>query len=132
MMHIDEIRKKYNNGEYTYKADIPKKVWDDHIFDEELSVKRNRELAKEHNDRVTELQAEARKKQNMLDWQLTADVINYITENYSLNEAQAIKVERFVYQEHHDCMCDYFSSIDTYASFASDLINMEDKKYGSK
>ncbi len=125
-MDISEIREKYNNGGYTYKADIPNKVCDDHIFDEELSVKRNREMAKEHNDNVDRLKAEARKQQNLLYWQLTADVINYIVENYYLNEVQARKVERFVYQEHHAFMCDYFSYIDTYASFVSDIINMED------
>ena len=125
-MDISEIREKYDNGDYTYKADIPKKVGNDHIFDEELSVRRNRELAQEHNKKVAELRAEAQKKQNLLDWQLTADVINYITENYYLNEVQARKVERFVYQEHHSSMCDYFSYIDTYAIFVSDIINMED------
>jgi hypothetical protein len=55
-MDISEIRAKYDAGGYTYKIDIPKKVWDDHIFDEELSVRRNRELAKEHNDNVVEQQ----------------------------------------------------------------------------
>ena len=125
-MDITEIRQKYDSGYYTYKADIPKKVWDDHVFDEELSVKRNREMAIERNKKVDELQAEAKKKQNLLHWQLTEDVIGYITENYYLNEVQARKVERFVYQEHHSFMCDYFSYIDTYASFASDLINLED------
>lgn len=124
-MDINEIRAKYDAGDYTYKSDIPKKVWDDHIFDEDLSVKRNRELAKEHNENVERLWKEAQKKQNILHWQLTEDVIKYITENYPLNEVQARKVERFVYQEHHSFMCDYFSYIDTYASFASDLINLE-------
>lgn len=125
-MDIIEIRQKYDSGYYTYKADIPKNVCDDYVFDEELSVKRNREMAIEHNKKVAELQAEAQKKQNLLHWQLTEDVIGYITENYYLNEVQARKVERFVYQEHHSFMCDYFSYIDTYASFASDLINLED------
>ena len=125
-MYISEIRQKYDNGDYTYKADIPKKVWDGHIFDEELSVRRNREMAIEHNKKVDELQAEAQKKQNLLHWQLTDDVIKYITDNYYLSEPQARAVERFVYQEHHSFMCDYFSYIDTYASFASDLINLED------
>lgn len=122
-MDINEIRKKYDNGGYTYNADIPKKVRDDYIFDEELSIKRNRELIKEHNQKVDELIAEAQKQQNLLHWQLTEDVINYIAENYYLNEVQARKVERFVYQEHHSFMCDYFSYIDTFAEFAETLIN---------
>lgn len=121
-MDINEIREKWNNGGYTYKADIPKKVSEDHVFDEELSVKRNRELVIEHNQRVDELRAEAQRQQNLLHWQLTDDVINYIITNYELNPVQARKVERFVYQEHHSFMCDYFSYIDTYAGFASELM----------
>ena len=121
-MDISEIREKYNNGGYTYKVDIPKKVKPDHVFDEELSVKRNRELVEEHNQKVDELRAEAQRQQNLLHWQLTDDVINYIITNYELNPVQARKVERFVYQEHHSFMCDYFSYIDTYAGFASELM----------
>lgn len=124
-MDISEISKKWDAGGYTHNADIPRKVKDDYIFDEELSVKKNRELVKEHNRKVDELRAEAQKQQNLLYWQLTDDVINYITENYYLNEAQARKVERFAYQEHHSFMCDYFSYIDTYASFAMELLNLE-------
>ena len=121
-MDIYKIHEKYDKGDYTYKVDIPKKVWDDHIFDEELSVKRNREMAKEHNQRVDELRAEAQKQQNLLHWQLTSDIINYIQENYNLNELQARTVERFVYQEYHSSMYDYFSYIDTLADLAFQLL----------
>jgi hypothetical protein len=124
-MYISEIRKKWDNGDYTYKTVIPKKVPEDHVFDEELSVRRNRELAKEHNQKVIELRTELQKQQNLLHQQLTDDVVKYIQENYNLNESQARKVERFVYQEYHSYMSDYFCYIDTFAEFASDLINME-------
>lgn len=125
-MDIYKIHEKYDNGDYTYKADIPKKVWDDYIFDEELSVKRNREMAREHNQRVDELRTEAQKQQNLLHWQLTADVINYIQENYNLNEVQVRTVERFVYQEYHSSMYDYFANIDAYAEFACKILGLED------
>ena len=122
-MYINEIRKKYNNGDYTYNVGIPEKVQDDYIFDEELSIKRNKELIKEHNQKVDELRAEAYKQQNLLYWQLTEDIVSYIVENYYLNEVQARKVECFFYQEYHSFMCDYFSKIDTFAEFAETLIN---------
>ena len=125
-MDITEIREKWNNGDYTYKADIPKKVWDNHVFDADLSINRNRELAKEHNQKVDELRAEAQKQQNILHEQLTHDVVKYIQENYNLNKLQAREVERFVYEEHHSYMCDYFSYIDTFASFAHDVVNCEE------
>lgn len=125
-MNITEIREKYDNGDYTYKADIPKKVWDDHIFDEELSVKRNRELAIEHNQKVNELRIEARNKQLELDQQFTADIVGYIQEEYGFNEFQAREIEHFVYEEHHSCMYDYFIYIDTFADWAYKLRSLED------
>lgn len=126
-MDINEIREKWDNGDYTHKVDIPKKVWDNHIFDADLSVNRNREMAKEHNQKVDELRAEAQKQQNLLYEQLTCDVVKYIQENYNLNKLQARAVERFVYEEHHSYMCDYFSYIDTFAGFAHDIVNCEEE-----
>ena len=125
-MDISEIREKWETGYYTYKTDIPKKVSDDHIFDEDLSVRRNRELVKEHNDRVDSLKELANKIQGELNLQFSFDVEEYIRNTYGLNEAQARKVESFVYREHHAFMCDYFSYIDTYAEFASDIISAEE------
>lgn len=126
-MNIAEICKKYDKGDYTYKSPvILNKVSDNHVFDENLSVKRNRELAIEHNKHVDEMHAEAQKKQNMLYWQLTDAVIKYIVENYTLTEVQARQVERFVYSEHHAFMHDYFSYIDTYAAFAEELLTVKE------
>lgn len=125
-MDINEIRKKYDEGGYTFKMDIPKKVWDQHIFDEELSVKRNRELAAEHNAEVERLTKYRNKRQLELDKQLRYDVIKYIMDYYDLTETQADIVESFVMQEHHAFMCDYFSYIDTYADFAFRLLPVKE------
>jgi hypothetical protein len=120
-LDIDEIRVNYNKGVYTYKVDIPKKVKPDHVFDEELSVKRNRELAQEHNDNVDQMQRDKNRKQIELDRQLRSDVAKYIMDNYGLTEKQAYRVESFTYQEKHSFMSDYFDYIDTFADFASML-----------
>lgn len=121
-LDIDEIRVNYNNGVYTYKADIPKKVKPDHVFDEELSVKRNRELAQEHNDNVDRLQRDKNRIQRELNERLTYDVVVYMMENYDLTEQQAKIVENFVYQHYHSSMSDYFGYIDTFADFAFMLV----------
>jgi hypothetical protein len=130
MMHIDEIRNSYNRGEYTYKVDIPKKVKPDHIFDEELSVRRNRELAQEHNDNVDQMQRDKRKKQAELDEQFTNDVVECIMAYYSLTEKQARLVENFVYKEHHAFMSDYFGYIDILADFAFMLLEPKEETNG--
>lgn len=121
-LDIDEIRVNYDKGAYTYKVDIPAKVKPDHVFDEELSVKRNRELAQEHNDNVDQMWRDKNRLQGELNQRLTDDVVAYIMENYGLTEHQAKLVENFVYQHHHSFMCDYFGYIDTYADFAFMLV----------
>lgn len=122
-LDINEIRVNYNNGVYTYKADIPNKVKPDHVFDEELSVKRNRELVQEHNDNVDRLWRYKTKIQSELNERLTYDVVIYLVESYGFTECQAKIIENFVYQQYHSSMSDYFGYIDTFANFADDLIN---------
>ena len=122
-LDIDEIRVNYDKGVYTYKIDIPKKVKPDHVFDEELSVKRNRELAQEHNDNVDRQWQYKNRVQRELNERLTYDVVVYMMENYDLTEQQAKIVENFVYQHHHSSMSDYFGYIDTYADFAFMLVD---------
>ena len=121
-MDISEIRKKYDNGDYAYKVDIPKKVKPDHVFDDELSVKRNRELVREHNESVDRLWQYKNKIQGELNERLTYDVVVYMMENYDLTECQAKIVENFVYQHYHSSMSDYFCYIDTIADLAFQLL----------
>ena len=126
-LDINEIRVNYNNGVYTYKADIPKKVKPDHVFDEELSVKRNRELAQEHNDNVDRLCRYKIRIQSELNERLTYDVVVYMMENYGLTERQAKIIENFVYQHYHSSMSDYFGYIDTFADFAFQLLPVKEE-----
>jgi hypothetical protein len=92
------------------------------VFDEELSVKRNREMAEEHNQKVEDMKKEKQNRQNELNWQLTKDVVAYIVDSYDISEEQAYIVERFVYVEKHSAMCDYFSSIDGVAEMVEEVI----------
>ena len=127
-LHIDEIRELYNKGHYTYKDKInqdKKRLPEDYVFDENLSVKRNREMVQEHNDEVERFKRIKQVKQADLNRQLTEDVVAYIKENYNLTEVQARLVEMFTDQEKHSFMCDYFSYIDTFAEFADDIANIK-------
>lgn len=133
-LHIDDIRENYDTGRYSvgynYPGEFPeeamKKLPIDYVFDEDLSVKRNREMVIEHNDKVEHLRARKRSLQADLDRKLTEDVVKYIEENYDLTLAQARIVEMWVYREKHSFMCDYFSYIDTFAEFADDVINIKE------
>ena len=125
-MDIEEIRNKYYKGDYKYTVDIPAKVPLYHVFDEELSVRRNRELAEEHNAKVDAIVAERFEKQQALDTQFTKDVVEYLVNTCELSLRQARVLESFTYQEHHAFMSDYFSYIDIYADLAKELLTCEE------
>lgn len=123
-MDISEIRERYDNGYYRCKIEVPFTVSTDHVFDENLSVKRNREMAAEHNLKVKDMIKEKKNKQAELYHQLTNDVVTYIVDSYDLNEEQARIIERFVYAEKHSSMCDYFSYIDDIAYMVEDIVRV--------
>jgi hypothetical protein len=129
-LHISDIRELYEKGHYTYKYNITdvniKRLPEDYVFDEDLSVRRNRELVAEHNKKIDDYHKNKRERQAELDKKLTNDVVEYIKEYYELTDKQARIVESWVYREKHAFMCDYFSYIDTFAEFADDLINYAD------
>lgn len=123
-MDISEIRDRYNHGYYECHMDIPLKLKDNHVFDENLSVKRNREMVAEHNRNVECMKKEKADTQNELYEQFTNDVVKYIVDSYDMSEEQARIVERFVYEEKHSFMCDYFSWIDEVAYMVEDVVRV--------
>ena len=119
-MELYEIEEKYKNGGYTCDMKIPNKVKDNHVFDEDLSVRRNREMAKEHNQMVTDMMAMRSKKQAELNMEFITDVIDYMVSSYNLNRNQAMTVERFVKQNFEE---DYFECIDSVAHLVEECID---------
>ena len=121
-MDINEIQDAYWNGDYNYKMQIPELVSYLHIFDENLSVKRNREMAMEHNQMVYAMQKEKQIKSNELHCKLASDVAEYIANTYDMNEDQARIVERYVYNREHSFMSDYFAAIDEVAEMVESVL----------
>lgn len=121
-MDISEIRERYNSGYYNCKMEIPTKVKESHVFDENLSVKRNREMIAEHNQKVEDMKKEKMYRQANLYRQLTDDIVTYIVDSYDMSEAQARIVERYVYNAHHSFMNDYFIFIDEIACMVEDVL----------
>ena len=121
-MDINEIRRRYNDGYYNCQMEVPKMVAESHIFDENFSVKRNREMVIEYNQAAKSLKEEKNRKQAELYQQLTNDVIEYIVDNYGMNKEQACIIERYVYEEHHAFMCEYFVYIDEVAGVVENIL----------
>lgn len=93
------------------------------VFDEDLSVKKNRELVQDHNNQVRDKKKEYRQFAEKLFRQLRDDVIEYIMSTYSFSKVRAQKIEEFVYASKHSYMYDYFLYIDEIADLCYDLID---------
>lgn len=124
-MDIQDIRKKYNNGDYSCNMSVPQSVKENHVFDENLSVKQNREMVREHNEMVIAKRRERDEKNNELHLRMRNDVIQYIVHTYGLSREQASIIESYVYTEKHAFMCDYFSYIDDIAEIVEQVIRSE-------
>ena len=122
-MDISEIRAAWDAGEYYVKMEVPQKVAVDHVFDVDLSVRRNREMAEEWNANVKRLQDEKWAKQAELSRKLTEDVVQYLMGTYDFTRKQAERVQSYVYTEKHSFMGDYFSAIDDIADMVRDVLD---------
>ena len=122
-MDLDSIRRAWDAGAYYVKMDIPNKVREGYVFDEDLSVKRNREMVEEHNANVERLTQEKWRKQAELSKKLTEDVVQYLMGAYEFTRKQAELVQSYVYTEKHSYMGDYFSALDAIASMVSDVLD---------
>ena len=116
---ISEIRQDYRDGKFSYHEDVAAKVPADHVWDENKTVKENREMTEAHNKQVDEGKKRVRDKQNALFAEMREAVVRYIMDTSDLPHDLASKVESFVYAEHHSYMEDYFSSINEMADFAN-------------
>lgn len=121
-MDILKIREKWESGEYHHNIVYGIKLKSDHIFDENLSVKRNRELVEEYNANVDALRKEATSKQAELSRKLKHDVCCFITEYYNLDYEAAEKIEAFCSVEYHSNMYSYFDYIPAIADLVDSIV----------
>lgn len=124
---IEVIRADYEMGKYSYVDSTPRmsKVLENHVFDENLSVKENREMAVKHNQEVVEQSKRRMREQALLDSQFTQDIVGYLVGAYHFSQDVAKKVEGFVYTEHHSSMYDYFNYIDEIADLVSECMSLK-------
>lgn len=123
-MSLQEIRDAYNRHEYQYDIKIPPVLADSYVFDENLTIKENKQKIQEHNANVEAMKKEKRDKNAELSRKLTNDVIEYLIGEYGFTRKQAEKVQNYVYIEKHAFMCDYFASIDDIATFVCEVLEI--------
>ena len=121
---IQTIRQDWDDGKYHVPEEMyvhEKKLPDDYIFDEDLSVKQNREMVHNYNNSIDIRKKAYRDEANRLSRQLTEDVINYLMDEYGFIRKQAEKIESRAYEKYHSCMSDYFSGVDDLAEFIIEI-----------
>lgn len=126
MMIVQDMREKYNAGGYNPPERVVEKLLpENHVFDEEQSVKWNREQVKDYNAGVIQRKEDYHAEAARLQRQIHLDAQQVLVEEYNLTPAQASHVENFVYREHHSYMGDYFNNLSEYGEFAEELLKIK-------
>lgn len=103
-MYIDDISSKYRNGDYDNKMESPyslRKYREDYVFDEDQSVKWNREEVIRKNKKVQDKKDTYKAESSRLQNQLNDDIIKAIMFEYGFNEEQAQIINGHAYDKHH-------------------------------
>lgn len=123
-MDIAEIQEKYTRGDYSFSYDFDdlKILPPDHVFDENLSIRKNREMVEIHNVEVRQKKLDIQQKRNELMHKMRDDVVDYIMTTYRFPKKLAEFVESEVYEKEHSFMYDYFGAIDETATLIEHAI----------
>lgn len=100
-MTIDDIKIRYNNGDYTSKISYShrNRYSPNHVFDESESVTWNRKMVLQKNDELQNEKNLHRADQVRLDSILEVDLIEAIKGAYHLNQQQAQAILNFAKKE---------------------------------
>jgi len=107
------------------KNTIGGKYKEDHVFDENQSVKWNREQVNIENEKITILKDEhSRDAQRLLNL-MTSDITNSLMKEYGFNSKQVQKIEGKAYSDHHSNIDDYFFYLEDIADFAKEILDLK-------
>lgn len=93
MKTIQDIYESYSNGEY--KPDS--KLQADHVFDEDNSIKWNREQAIEHNKAIESLALKRKSDIRRLETKRNDDLVDASEYQFGLTSQQALLVQQYDY-----------------------------------
>ncbi len=121
----ETLEQRACNGFYYYKDTEPTmfRVSENHIFDENLSVKKNREMVIAHNEKVKEQARHRLKAGNDLRTQFFNDCVGCLIETYywAFHKEVAEKIVSFVWNKGYDNDRDILYEIDKLANFVADI-----------
>lgn len=126
-MTIDELYNNISAGQYDSSMPYPsgKRYPEDHVFDEEKSVRWNREKVAEENKKRQQDLADYRASVRAGEDAFRNDVVSFIETEYGLNKVQAQAVFSLAYEHGHSAgFEEVLIHVQSFGSFAGDIIRM--------
>ena len=126
-MSIEEIYNNISAGQYDASVPYPsvKRYPKDHIFDEEKSVRWNREKAAGETNKRQQKLADYRASVLTGEDAFRSDVLSFIESEYDLNKSQARAVFSLAYEQGHSAgFEEVLTHVQSFGSLASDIIRM--------
>ena len=119
IMDIDDLVNEYVNALNMPRTPDFMKVRSDHVFDEEQSVKWNREKAKEHNAKYDEECEKQRLSRNIMIDEATIKIYDYIRQEIpGLCAEAAVTIFEKAKEGSNDYRYDLAENIEDYIEFA--------------
>ncbi|WP_442637717.1 hypothetical protein [Rossellomorea marisflavi] len=131
MLTVQDVLKKVQNGEYDVHRDqvvTLKKVNKNHVFDEDLSVKRNQELIEQNNEAYDAQCKEYLDKRRELGSQLVQDSVSALAEEHCVSTEHATVIYDYAYRESHSSgMHEVFDTADELFELVQKYNNVKTK-----
>lgn len=123
---LEDIRKDYNDGVYVSKLKYPtaKKFPEGYIFDEDKSVKWNKEEVQRRNQEIADQYSAYRAENARLNNNLGDDVMNALVAEYGFSREQVLKIWGYAYNEKHSVMNDVFNFVTELADFYEEMVRL--------
>lgn len=126
---INEIQKDYANGCYTVpRPEMPEFVSFGYVFDEDKSVRENKEMVRAHNEAAQKARNDYKLQLDQQEIRMRNDVKEYIAGAYGMSMASVDIVERYTWEEYHSSVYDYLTAIEDVAEMVSDVVKNETTK----
>lgn len=126
--YVEDIKKRYEDGEYKGTMEYPKqrRYMEKTIFDENKSVKWNREEVARRNAERDQAFKEYREEESRQSARLTEDCIQALMFEYKFNRKQAEKIHEYTYREKHDSMNDFFIYLEEFADLCKEVAELKE------
>lgn len=120
LITVDDVITKYERGEYNVDRSDYKltKLASDYVFDEDLTIKVNRQLIEKYNLEVEQDLKRFREDTLSLDEKLIQELGLALSSKYELSDNVGIHIARMAYDKYHGNMSVFFEE----AEYLSDVV----------